>query len=911
MPLIRPGIRRLFNIALRRVGTSPSDVDEEIALHLELRAHQLQAEGFSPDDAKAEAARRFGSTDAARDRLRAAAKHRDRKMDFREQLSSVAQDVRYAARGLVREPWFTAFVAITLGLGIGVNAAMYGVVDRLLLRGPEYVKDIDRLQNLYLTSQSDGRDADTSNYFGYVTYTAMRERASHMKVATFKRSPRSILFGSGENAELWDSAEATPDLFPLLGVTPLLGRWFSADEDRPSPSAFVVVLGYNVWKRVYNGDEKVIGKSITLSDKSYIVVGVARKGFTGPELGPVDVWMPATVRGSASRPDWATSWNWSGLHVIARLEPGVTAAQAATEATTAYRAAIGGRGSKSDRSSTLLLAPISYNTSAAERPEVRISRWLIGVCVIVLIVACSNVANLLLARAVRRRREVAVRLALGVNRARLLRLFLVESLMLSGIGAVMGLGVAFVTGTFMRKVLLPSIDWPTSVVGGRVLVVSLIVALVVGIAIGLLPAWRASRPDLTAALKSGIRDGGGNQARLRSALTIAQAALSVVLLVGAGLFVRSLSNVRSIDLGLETKRVMVSSLRWRSLGPNRSKEARELEATRQGTTYALLLARVRQLREVESASMTVGLPFQSVMSTDMRVPGWDSLPKIKSGSPSVSYIADDYFRTIGARILRGRAFTAADRKGSESVAIISQTMAKILWPNKEAMGSCFYASTDSLTPCSRIVGIVADAHRFELEEEPAMHYYLPWGQYENQGATSMLVRPRGDPNAAVAAIRRAALEVDPTISYVYAQSLQENVDPKMRPWKLGANIFVLMGLLALCVAAIGLYSVMSYLVAQRRQELGIRMALGASSRDILRLIMASGVGTAGIGVLLGVVAALLGGPLIQPLLFKTSPRDVGVFAAVVMSLLAVSILASVFPALRARRVNPIEALRTE
>lgn len=908
MPLIRPGIRRLFNIALRRSGSS--EVDEEIALHLELRAHQLQSEGLAPDDAKAEAMRRFGSTDVARDRLRAAAKHRDRKMDFREQLSSLAQDVRYAARGLVREPWFTTFVAITLGLGIGVNAAMFGVVDRLLLRGPEYVKDVDQLQNLYAISQTEGRDADTSNFFGYAAYTAMREHASRVSVATFKRSAKSVLYGNGENAELWNSAEATPDLFPLLGVTPLLGRWFSAEEDRPSPSQLVVVLGFDIWKRVYNGDEKIVGKSITLNDKSHIIIGVARKGFTGPELGPVDVWLPSTVRGSASRADWTTSWNWSGLHIIARLKPGVTAAQAATEATTTYRAAYAGS-NKADKAATLLLAPISYNTSAAERPETRISRWLIGVCVIVLLVACSNVANLLLARAVRRRREVAVRLALGVSRSRLLRLFLVESLMLSAIGAIAGLGVAFATGTFMRKVLLPTIDWPSSVVDSRVLIVSLMVALLVGIAIGLLPAWRASRPDLTAALKSGIRDGGGNQARLRSALTIAQAALSVVLLIGAGLFVRSLSNVRSIDLGIQTSRVLVASLRWRSAGPTLSKEARALESQRQATIYPLLLARIRQLREVEYASMTVGLPFQSMMSTDMRVPGWDSLPKIKSGSPTVSYIADDYFSTVGARILRGRAFTAADHKGSESVAIVSQTMAKILWPNKEAMGSCFYASTDSLTPCSRIVGIVTDAHRFELEEEPAMHYYLPWGQHENLGATNFVVRPRRDADAMVAAIRRAAQEVDPTISYVYAQNLQENVDPKMRPWQLGANIFVLMGLLALCVAAVGLYSVMSYLVAQRRQEMGIRMALGASNGDILRLIIASGVGTAATGVLLGVVTALLGGPLIKPLLFRTSPHDLGVYATVAMSLLVVSVLASVFPALRARRVNPIEALRTE
>jgi len=556
MPLIRPGIRRLFNLALRREGTRPSEIDEEIALHLELRVQQLRLTGLSPEDARAEATRRFGSTDAARERLRIAAKRRDRKMDVREQLASLAQDVRYAARGVVREPWFTAFVAITLGLGIGVNAAMYGVVVRLLLRGPEYVRDMDRLQNLYLTTQRPGMDARTNNSFGYVTYTTLLDNARTMKVATFKQTKNGTLYQNGEKAEQWNSAEATPDLFPLLGATPLLGRFFTAEEDRPSPSQLVVVLGYTVWQREFNGDEKIVGKSITLTDKSYIVIGVARKGFTGPELAPVDVWMPSVVRGSNGSANWTTSWNWSGLHVIARLQPGVTPAQAATEATTIYQAA--NRDRNDMRNSTLSLAPISFTRSGTEPPETRISRWLIGVCVIVLIVACSNVANLLLARAVRRRREVAVRLALGVSRARLLRLFLVESLLLSGVGAIAGLAVAFATGTFMRRTLLPDIDWSSSVLDSRVLLVSLCVAVFVGVATGLIPAWRASRPDLTAALKSGVRDGGGHQSRARSTLTVLQAALSVVLLVGAGLFVRSLSNVRSIDLGIQTNKVLVT-----------------------------------------------------------------------------------------------------------------------------------------------------------------------------------------------------------------------------------------------------------------------------------------------------------------------------------------------------------------
>lgn len=910
MPLIRPGIRRLFRLALKREGTRAADIDEEIALHLELRAKQLQSNGMSTEQARAEAERRFGQKEITRGQLHAAAQRRDRVMNLRETFASIMQDVYYAARGLVREPMFTAFVAITLGLGIGVNAAMYGVVDRLILSGPEHVREPERLQNLYVTSQTPGMDADVDQNFGYVTYAILRDNARTMKVATFKRIAKGALYGNGQAAEQWDYAEATADLFPLLGATPLLGRFFSADEDRASPSQAVVVLGYNVWKRAFNSDEKIIGKSITLSDVSYVIVGVARKGFTGPELKPVDVWFPAAARGSLSRRNFETTWNWSGLHIVARLAAGATPLQAGAEATTAYRAAYAGNQSYM-KNASLSLAPISYTGHGVEPPELQISRWLVGVCIIVLIIASSNVANLLLARAVRRRREVAVRLALGVSRIRLLRLFLIESWMLSGIGAVAGLVVALATGTFMRRVLLPDIEWSAPVLDSRALVLSIVVAIVVGIAIGLLPALRASRPDLTASLKSGVRDGGGNRSRTRQALTLMQAALSVVLLVGAGLFMRSLSNVRAIDLGVQTDRVIMLSPRWSALSPAMSKEMRVAEANRREGVIPQMLERMRALPEVESVSMTVGLPFNAAMSMGVRVPGLDSIPKTKGGSPTVSYITDDYFKTIGARILRGTAFTGADRKGGEPVAIVSETMAKTLWPNREAIGQCLYADSDSLTPCSRIIGIATDAHRFELEEEPSMHYFIPWSSYKYPGATLLLVRPRKDASVTMPAIRKLAQEIDPTISYVYTDLLQDQIDPKMRPWKLGASIFSMMGLLALIVAAIGLYSVMSYLVAQRRQELGIRMALGANSRDILRLVVASGVGTTSIGVVIGVIAALFGAQFIEPLLFKTSAHDVGVFANVVLSLLAVSLLACVVPALRARRVDPSEALRSE
>ncbi|MEP6834247.1 MAG: ABC transporter permease [Gemmatimonas sp.] len=912
MPLIRPGVRRLFSLRLRREGTRPVDIDAEIALHLELRVQQLQQTGLSSNDARNEALRRFGSPETARVRLRVAANHRDNRMNMREQVASLALDARYALRGLMRERWLTAFVAITLGLGIGVNAAMYGVVDRLLLRGPEYVRDVSRLQNVYITTQEPGMAPNTNNSFGYVTYNLLRQNAPRIRVATWQYSDKGILYGRGLNAEQWSTGQATADLFPILGVTPMLGRFYSEEEDKPGAPHMVVVLGFSVWKREFNSDSAIVGKPIQLGDRTYTVIGVARKGFTGTGLSPVDVWMPMSIRSGNNNQNFATAWNSTWLNLVARLEPGVTVEQANAEITAVYRRGYGGH-DESMKAATLSLAPISYARDGTETPEYRISRWLIGVCLVVLIVACSNVANLLLVRALRRRREVAVRLALGVSRARLLRLFLVESLILAFIGAISGLFVAFLTGSFMRHVLLPNIEWTSSPVDVRVLVFSLAIAVIVGVAIGLLPAWRATRPDLTAALKSGIRDGGGNQSRMRSTLTIAQSALSVVLLVGAGLFVRSLSQVRAQDLGIQTNRVLTATLKWPSLSMIGDTASREVESKRQEATYPLLLARIRQLADVEHASLTVGLPFQSAIGVSLRVPGWDSLPRLKSGDPTISAITDDYFNTTGGRIIRGRAFATTDHEGTEPVTIVSETMAKTLWPKGNAIGQCLMIGDDSLPPCFKVVGVSTDAHRFRLREEPAMHYYVPFGQHEKVGigGTTLLVRPRGAPNAMLMAVRRTAQGVDPTVRFVYAEPLQNAVDPQIRPWQLGANVFSLMGVLALCVAAIGLYSVMSYLVAHRRQELGIRMALGANSRDVLTLILRSGVGTAGAGVLLGIIASLLGGRFIEPLLFETSSHDVLVYAIVIVTLLGVAVLASVVPALRARHVSPIEALRTE
>ncbi len=907
-------MRRFFRLALhlRRLGRA--DARAELESVLESRIDQLMALGMSAADTRDEAVRLLGgSVEQALHDLQRSAERREERMRFRELLDDLGDDVRFALRGLRRDKVMASFIVMTLALGIGANAAMFSAVDRLLLQGPAAVVDASRVLRFYRTRHTGPNDGNIGSSFGWVSYDDFKRTANSFSgVAAYSVSSNGITFGAGADAVLVPSGAATYDLFPLLGVRPQLGRFFGADEDSPDAPRHVVVLGDALWTRAFGRDSAVIGRKIKLGDEDYTIIGVAPHGFTGPQLAPVDVWVPMSLQSKNVTNNWTKSWNSQWLRIIARLKPGVSVEQASAEATAAYRAAYAGD-DPTFRAATLWVAPLSFDNSGHEATEVTIVRWLVGVTIVVLLIACSNVANLLLARAVRRRREIAVRIALGAGRGRLTRLLLTESLLLAGLGAVAGLTVAWATSLLLRRVLMPGIEWPSAPVDVSVLGVSMAIAVAVGLLTGLVPALRASRPDLTASLKAGARDGGGQTSRLRAALTISQAALSLVLLTGAGLFVRSLMRVQSIDLGFEPDRVLVVQVRYPTAARIGDASAAG-EAARRRSVYVEAMRRARQLHGVEDASLSVGLPFQSSFGQYLRIQGWDSIPEFKAPGPMISAVAPEYFQTLGTRLLEGRAFTAADHDGSEPVAVVSRAMARTFWHRDHVVGECLYwsDSKDSLNTCSRIVGVVADAHAWGLKELPAMNYYVPFGQERGMGGTALLVRPAPGHDADVTrAVRALMLSIDPTITFVRTTSMQDAIDPQVRPWRLGAAVFALMGVLALVVAAVGLYSVMSYLVAQRTREIGVRMALGAQERSIVLLVLRSSVSMAAAGVAIGLVIALWAGRFVAPLLFDTSPRDAGILLGGATTLLAVSVLASAVPALRAKRVNPIEALRSD
>ncbi len=909
----RNGFRQVAGLILRRPAPIRRDADDELESVLEGRIAHFVARGMTPDAARAEAMLRLGaSVDEARDQLRQSAERRERVMSIREWLAGCGDDLRYALRGLVREPVFSVFAVLTLALGIGANAAMFGVVDKLLLRGPAHVREPSRVARMYWTLRQAAGELSTAAAMDQRVYANLvAEAHAFTGLAMYTGAYRGTVLGQGPDVRQVASATASANLMSVLGAQPALGRFFTMDEQDPNTTNRVAVLGYGVWKTDCGGDPHIVGRTITISSRPYTVVGVAPKGFTGADLDRVDIWFPLPIKTGADARHWGPGHS-SGPAIVARLKPGVTFDDASRDATSAYRRTYDG-GEKKYAEGSLSVAPLHYGAGGTESIEASIARWLVGVSAIVLLVACANLVNLLLARTVRRRRELAVRIALGAGRARLLRLLLASSVMLALIGAAAGLVVASVTGTVVRRILLPEVDWTSGPVDARVLVFSLAIAVFTGVAIGLLPASRAGRADVSAALKAGARDGGGNRSMVRAALMMSQSALAMLLLVGAGLFVRSLERVRHLDLGIQPDRVVLLQPRWPRIPAQTSTEDRSREEQRRDDFVREALDRLSAAAPVERAAASVGMPFGNTFAVTLRIPGRDSLPRLSGGfgDPDVSAISADYFATMGTRLSRGRLFTAADRAGSEPVAIVSETMAKILWPNADALGQCLLIGGDKAAPCSRVVGVVQDVRRGRIREDPIMHYYVPLGQQPNISGPDLVVRPRGEASAAIPALQALLRQIDPTIIYVNAITMQERVEPQTRSWRIGAMMFSLFAALALVVAAVGTFSVVAYLVEQRRHEIGVRIALGAQAGQVVMLMLRGAVGVTLIGVALGTLLALAGARLAEPLLFETSARDPLVIGVMGGALLLVSMAASTIPALRARRVDPIKALRND
>jgi predicted permease len=899
--------RRFFRPAIHRSVLTEQDIDAEIAFHLEARVAQLTARGMSPDDARAEAQRRFGNVELARQTLTSAASRRETRMELREYIANGVQDFRYAARGMRKNPGFTLAVVLTLALGIGANATMFGVVDRLLLQPPSGLREPDEVHRVYLTARNDnfgtmiGTNQSYSRYQDLVKYS----RSASQIAAYFETD---FAYGVGETAHEERTRLVSASFWPLFGVQPALGRFFTASEDQLPQGTPVVVLGYGYWQSHFAGARDVIGQSLRIGRSDYTIVGVAPRGFSGGSLRSIAAFIPLTTGGAdifaemgATR--WRESYRVGWLQTIMRRKPNVTVEAASADFTNAYRLSLEAQrplerpGQAPDAARARAeLASIIADRGPRRSQEATVAVWLVGVSVLVLLMACANVANLLVARAIRRRREIAVRLAVGVSRSRLLTQLLSESTLLAIAGGAVGVLVAQWGGGLLRGFLLPNVEWTASALDPRVIGVSVVVALLAGVITGLAPLRQVSRADVISDLRTGGRGASLRGSPMRRGLLVLQGAISVILLIGAGLFVRRFQNVRSLDLGFQPEHILVVEM---------SARGTPIDSARRIEIMQNLRDRALTVPGVQHAAQTLTVPCSIEWNQGLTVPGVDS-----AALRDLFYInpvGAGYFETVGVPIIRGRQITDADRTGSQPVAVLSQTAARRIWPSEDALGRC--VKTDREGPCYVVVGVSGDI-RAKFGEDFGRHVYLAAAQVSTPDSR-LFVRTRGDAETQTEAVRRALQEVAPGFAYVSTYSLESVLAPQMRSWRLGATMFTIFGVLALVVAAIGLYSVVAYDVSQRTRELGVRVALGASAGAVLRLVVGEGVRVVFLGLALGAAVALSLSSRVTPLLYQVSAKDPLTYAGVVGVLLVVAVVASLAPALRAARVDPNVALRSE
>ncbi|MGE0353781.1 MAG: ADOP family duplicated permease [Gemmatimonadales bacterium] len=892
-----PGIRRTFRLLAGRRSVD-ADLEAELAFHFEETVRELESRGLSEAEARAEARHRFGDASAYRvqlrriDRLHAGQERRS------EWLRTLGADVILALRGIRRSPGFALVVALTLGLGIGANATMFGIIDRLLLSPPAHVENPDQVRRLFVDRTFLERrvQSETMSYPDLLDFDSASTLAD---VAGYFDTWLS--YGpTGEGRRIRVDV-VTPSFFPLLGVRPLIGRFPTPEEDVPDGGIGVAVLGQEFWNSEFSGSSAVLGQTIRIGHGRYVVIGVAPRGFTGVSLSRVDAWLPLhTAAGENIGGPWETSRGILWVQALVRARPGATRERVETELTLLHRNGNRDR-RRYDPEARILAEPLRSASGPGATDETRVSAWLVGVSLIVLLIACANVANMLLVRAIRRQRELAVRLALGAGRGRIVLQLLMESVTLAVVATGAGLLIAFWGGQLIRNLLLPGVAWPAGPLGLRVVLFSFLTALAAGLGAGLVAAARASRAEITTSLKSGAREGGFQRSRLRTGLLLFQGALSMVLLVGAGLFVRSLHRVQNLDLGLDVGHLIAVSF----------ETPEHFGASRMRQMVESSLARLTAVPGISGATATNSLPFYSSWAEELRIPGVDSIPVTSNGGPYINTGTADYFAVTGMRIIRGRAFGPADVQGSPRVAVVNRTMARLVWGETNAIGRCMKIGGDT-APCAEVVGVVADSRRQAVVEDPTLQYYVADAQrILDITPTTILVRTDADPEAMVSTIRRELGLVIPQDVYPSVRPLEALVAPQLRSWRLGASLFSLFGLLALLVAAIGTYSVLAYAVAQRRHELGVRAALGAGGRELIGLVVGYGLRITGAGLVLGALIAAVAARPLSPLLYQVSPRDPVVYAAVALVLLSAAGFASLVPAWRASRVDPATVLRSE
>ncbi len=814
------------------------------------------------------------------------------------------QDLRYGARMLVKSPGFTAVAVVSLALGIGANTAIFSLINGVLF-APLPVADPATLVQVAMTDERNPGNLPFS-HLNFKDLRSENEVFSGMAAVSFA----AVTYSTGGEAEQLAVQVVTSGYFSVLGIPPAMGRGFLAEEeDHATP---VAVISQGFWDRSLGRDPQVVGKTLVLNRIPFTIVGVARPDFTGTTLGAGPVaWVPMGMH-AALQPGLDEFYDQRrGLFLLAfgRLKSGVTVEQARANLQTIFgRLEAEYPADNKGRSATAMPLVEARLNPAGQGPNilVQISVLLMTVVGIVLLIACVNVANLMLARATKRRREVAVRLALGARRARLVRQLLTESLLLAVLGGLAGLVAAYWTLQAIAGAPLPiPIRLDTSMaLEPRVLVFTGVLAVVTGIVFGLVPALQASKADVVTVLKNElIASAGGRRGllgylALRQVLVVLQVALSLIALVAAGLFLRSLQAQMQIDPGFQTSGVLVMTF---NLG-------REGYTPERGELfYRDVVERVGAVPGVERAAIAQNAPLAGGMARSVFPEGADTTTRDRV-LVQVNPIGPGYFEAIGIPILRGRGITAEDTTASPKVVVVNETMAERFWPDQDPLGKRFTFFGDP--EYSTIIGVARGSKYNGVAEDPTPYIYEAIAQ-RYQPAVTLHIRGKGDAAALTPAVRRAVQDIDPSLSVFNVRTLAEQVSQSLAPLRMNAALLGVFGLLALLLASIGLYGVASYSVSQRTREIGVRMALGAQPASVLGLVLGHALVLVGAGLVLGLLAALAAAGVMRALVVGIDPRDpltFGVTAAVVG---AVALFATWFPARRATRIDPLIALRTE
>ena len=880
--------------AVLRRDAVERELDAELRFHLEREADKYVRAGLPRAEAERRARIALGGVEPT--------KEADREARGVALLDAAMQDLRYAVRTLRLTPGFTLAVIVTLGLGIGATAGIFGVIDRLMFRPPPMMHDPDMVSRVYRAYDFRGTHR-VDNSFEYRRYQDLAHwSSSFSQIAAY--SPGILAVGVGQDASEVPVGRATASFFSFFDIRPALGRFYSTSEDRAPEGALVAVLSYSYWQSHYGGRRDVLGTRIAIDRGTYTIIGVAPKGFAGIGDGTdVVAWIPVTAYGGLRKTTFADNYNWGWLDILVRRKPGVSLSAATADLTTAYR-----RSWEAERAMDPTLAPAEVAKPAAilaptpvlRGPEAgaqgRIPFWVGAVAVVTLIVAGANVAGLMLARAFRRRREIALRVALGVGRGRLVGQLFTEGALLAAAGGVIGLGIAWLTASGLLRLYAGGDAVSGAVVDARTVAFCAAITLVVGLATSMAPALFGLRGDLAAALKAGVREGTYQRSRARTALVIVQGALSTALLVAAGLFVRSFANVRGLPLGYDVGHTLVVEVNLRGMTLSTDAQKRLMQR---------LTDEASGLPGVQGATQMVSTPFYSFEGTGISVPGIDSAEHL--GPFNLQLVSPGYFRTVGTRILAGRAIDSTDRPGAPLAIVVSAEMARRLWPGQSALGKC--VKVDRPT-CSTVVGVSENVVLRQISHQADASYYIPAAQ-ANRAAYGLYVRVRGRSADELELVRRHLQSVMPGVSYVVVMPFSRIVGAAEQSWQIGATMFSALGLLALVLAAIGIYSVIAYNVAQRTHEIGIRIALGARLANVARLVLRDGLRLGGVGLAIGIAIALVAGRWLAPLLFDESAHDPLVIAAVVGVLAGVTCLACAMPAARAVRVDPNIALRAD